>query len=103
MKLVANALACERNGRVVFSGLSFAVAAGQYAELRGPLESGGLWDYDLQCERDGHPLLAMSYNTETRRLEPLPQLPPDARVALTLSLCGGQAFDEAFAARFGAA
>lgn len=40
MKLVANALACERNGRVVFSGLSFAVAAGQYAELRGPNGSG---------------------------------------------------------------
>lgn len=40
MKLVANALACERNGRVVFSGLSFALAAGQYAELRGPNGSG---------------------------------------------------------------
>jgi heme exporter protein A len=40
MKLTANALACERNGRVVFSGLSFAVAAGEYAELRGPNGSG---------------------------------------------------------------
>jgi hypothetical protein len=85
----------------IISVLAWAHA--EYGELRGPLESGGLWDYDLQCERDGHPLLAMSYNTETRRLEPLPQLLPDARVALTLSLCGGQAFDEAFAARFGAA
>ena len=89
---------------MLFRSISvLAWAHAEYGELRGPLESGGLWDYDLQCERDGHPLLAMSYNTETRRLEPLPQLPPDARVALTLSLCGGQAFDEAFAARFGAA
>lgn len=40
MKLNANALACERNGRVVFSGLSFALAAGEYAELRGPNGSG---------------------------------------------------------------
>lgn len=40
MKLIANALACERNGRVVFSGLNFAVAAGQLAELRGPNGSG---------------------------------------------------------------
>jgi heme exporter protein A len=40
MELTANALACERNGRVVFSGLSFTVAAGQYAELRGPNGSG---------------------------------------------------------------
>ena len=85
----------------IISVLAWAHA--EYGELRGPLESGGLWDYDLQCERDGHPLLAMSYNTETRRLEPLPQLPPDARVALTLSLCGGQSFDEAFAARFSGA
>ncbi len=40
MKLIANALSCERNGRVVFSGLSFAVGAGKYAELRGPNGSG---------------------------------------------------------------
>jgi heme exporter protein A len=35
MTLSANALACERNGRVVFSNLSFDVAPGQCAELRG--------------------------------------------------------------------
>lgn len=40
MKLIANALACERNGRVVFSGLTFNVASGQLAELRGPNGSG---------------------------------------------------------------
>ncbi len=40
MKLIGNALSCERNGRVVFSGLSFAVGAGEYAELRGPNGSG---------------------------------------------------------------
>jgi heme exporter protein A len=40
MTLVANALACERNGRVVFSGLSFAVEAGRCAELRGPNGAG---------------------------------------------------------------
>lgn len=40
MKLIANALSCERNGRVVFSGLSFSVKAGEYAELRGPNGSG---------------------------------------------------------------
>lgn len=35
MTLIANALACERNGRVVFSGLSFALQEGQCLELRG--------------------------------------------------------------------
>lgn len=40
MTLLANALACERNGRVVFSGLSFKVEDGHCAELRGPNGSG---------------------------------------------------------------
>jgi heme exporter protein A len=40
MKLIANALTCERNGRVVFSGLGFSVAAGELVELRGPNGSG---------------------------------------------------------------
>jgi heme exporter protein A len=35
MTLSASALACERNGRVVFSNLSFNVAPGQCVELRG--------------------------------------------------------------------
>jgi heme exporter protein A len=35
MLLVAEALACERNGRMLFSGLTFSLAAGQCAELRG--------------------------------------------------------------------
>jgi heme exporter protein A len=33
--LHATALACERNGRIVFSNLSFTIAPGQCAELRG--------------------------------------------------------------------
>jgi heme exporter protein A len=35
MSLVAENLACERNGRVLFADLSFALAAGQLLELRG--------------------------------------------------------------------
>jgi heme exporter protein A len=35
MILTATNLACERNGRVVFSGLSFEVGPGQCVELRG--------------------------------------------------------------------
>ncbi len=40
MKLKASALACERNGRVVFSGVDFVVKSGELAELRGPNGSG---------------------------------------------------------------
>ncbi len=35
MTLTATSLGCERNGRIIFSDLCFALAAGQYAELRG--------------------------------------------------------------------
>jgi heme exporter protein A len=35
MRLIANALSCERNGRVVFSDLTFQVKPGQCVELRG--------------------------------------------------------------------
>jgi heme exporter protein A len=40
MNLIANALGCERNGRVVFSNLSFTLQPGQCAELRGANGSG---------------------------------------------------------------
>lgn len=40
MNLVANALACERNGRVVFSGLDFSLSRGEMVELRGPNGAG---------------------------------------------------------------
>lgn len=35
MRLVADKLACERNGREIFRGLSFTVGEGEYLELRG--------------------------------------------------------------------
>lgn len=38
--LSAHALACERNGRLLFSKLDFSVSAGQYVELRGPNGAG---------------------------------------------------------------
>ena len=40
MNLIANALGCERNGRVVFSNLSFTLRPGQCADLRGPNGAG---------------------------------------------------------------
>ena len=73
----------------------------EFGPLRGPVETGGLWDYDLQCERDGRPLLALSYAPKIGHLEPRPQPLQHEHVTLTLSLSGGPAFAEAFAARFG--
>ena len=72
----------------------------EFGALRGPVETGGLWDYDLQCECAEHPLLALSYDPNSQRLVPWPQISPGEQLTLTLSLCGGPAFGEAFQARF---
>ena len=75
----------------------------KFGALRGPVETGGLWDYDLQCERDGLPLLALGFDIHERQIHPRPQSQPQAWVTLTLSLSGGPAFAAAFVDRFGAA
>ncbi len=75
----------------------------EFGALRGPVETGGLWDYDLQCERDGLPLLALGFDIHERQIHPRPQSQPQAWVTLTLSLSGGPAFAAAFVDRFGAA
>lgn len=74
----------------------------EFGALRGPVETGGLWDYDLQCERDGLPLLALGFDIHERQIHPRPQSQPQAWVTLTLSLSGGPAFAAAFVDRFGA-
>lgn len=77
-------------------------AHAEFGALRGPVEMGGLWDYDLQCERDGLPLLALGFDIHERQVHPRPQSQPQAWVTLTLSLSGGPAFAAAFVDRFGA-
>lgn len=74
----------------------------EFGALRGPVETGGLWDYDLQCERDGLPLLALGFDIYERQIHPRPQSQPQAWVTLTLTLSGGPAFAAAFVDRFGA-
>ncbi|WP_312563365.1 hypothetical protein [Diaphorobacter sp.] len=78
-------------------------AHAEFGALRGPVETGGLWDYDLQCERDGLPLLALQFDIHERQIHPRPQSQPQAWVTLTLTLSGGPAFAAAFVDRFGAA
>ncbi len=40
MRLTADALTCQRGGRIVFSGLSFAIGAGEAVQVTGPNGSG---------------------------------------------------------------
>lgn len=80
-----------------------AWADAECSALRGPVESGGLWDYDLQCEREGAPLLAMHYDAQAHALLPMPDARPGEQVTLSLCLSCSALFSEALAARFGLA
>ena len=79
--------------------LAWAHAA--FAAQMGAHEEGGLWQYDLQCERCGQPLLELRFDALHGRLQPVPAVGPDERVTLNLSLSGSPVFGEAFTARFG--
>jgi len=78
-----------------------AWAHAEFGPLRGPVESGGLWDYDLQYERDGQPLHALHYDPDAGQLPPLPKLLSGEQVSLTLSMSGSPVFAEAFTEHFG--
>ncbi|MBS0292462.1 MAG: hypothetical protein JSS01_08080 [Proteobacteria bacterium] len=79
-----------------------AWAHAEFGALQGPAEDGGLWDYDLQYERDGHALQSLRYDATSGQLRPSPQALPDERVSLTLALSGGPFFADAFGTRYGA-
>ena len=72
----------------------------EFGHLRAPLELGGLWDYDLQYERDGCPLLPLSYDADAQHLRPAPQALASEHVTLTISVSGAAVFSEAFGAQF---
>ncbi|AVP58545.1 hypothetical protein [Pulveribacter suum] len=78
-----------------------AWACAEFGALHGPHEEGGLWQYDLQCERPGQPLQEIRFDEAREALVPALQAEGDGRVTLTLSVSGLPAFAEAFAARFG--
>lgn len=73
----------------------------EFGSQRGPLEEGYQWDYDLQCERDGWPLVALTYDLDTASVDPPLQPDPGTRVGIALSISGTRTFAERFAAQFG--
>lgn len=77
-----------------------AWACAEFGALYGPHEEGGLWQYDLQCERPGQPLQEVRFDAARGALVPALQAGSDGRSTVTLSVSGLPAFAEAFAARF---
>jgi len=77
-----------------------AWAHAEFGTARGPVELGGLWDYDLQCERAGQALLALRYDVPTASVQPALRLDADAHLGLALCISGAPAFAAAFAEHF---
>lgn len=75
-------------------------AHAEFGTVRGPVELGGLWDYDLQCECVGAPLQALRYDAGSGLLEPMPHLAAGASLTLALSISAGEAFSKAFLEHF---
>ncbi len=67
----------------------------------GPQEEGGLWQYDLQCERQGQPLTELHFDPQRRCIALPREIGAEEYVTLSLSLSGEAAFAEAFTERFG--
>lgn len=77
-----------------------AWATATFAGLRGPIEEGGVWDYDLHSEPEGAPLQTLHYDDAARRL--LPAIAPHdgQRHTLTLSMSGHAEFAAALRSAF---
>lgn len=75
-------------------------ATNEFPGLRGPVEEGGVWDYDLHSEPEDAPLQTLHYDPASRRL--LPEISPETgqRHILTLSISGHAEFAAALRGAF---
>lgn len=78
-----------------------AWAEDAFGALQGPQELGGLWQYDLQCERAGQPLCELRFDAAQGSVQPPIEAGAAERVTISFSLSGGPAFAEAFVEHFG--
>ena len=66
-----------------------------------PLEHGGPWQYDLQCESAGFASRELHFDPDAGRLQPvLPPMAPEERVTISFSLAAERSVSEAFSEQF---
>ena len=66
----------------------------------GPHEEGGCWQYDLQCEIPGQPLLELQWDPPGQRLILPKMLQLQAMLTVNFSLSATTDFAQAFARRY---
>ena len=75
----------------------------EFAGIRGPLDEGGDWDYELQGVQEVATTLDVRYDEHARRLLLQPGATGAPRVTLSLTLSGTAGFCAAFGKAFGLA
>ncbi|MDA8457241.1 hypothetical protein M4R22_20985 [Acidovorax sp. GBBC 3334] len=78
-------------------------AHAQFGDAQGPIEDGGLWDYDLQAVEEVSTVQTLRFDQGTRRLVAESGTAAAPRHTVTLSLSGTEAFCAAFREHFGLA
>lgn len=77
-----------------------AWATAEFPGQRGPIEEGGVWDYDLHSEPEDAPLQTLNFDAATRQLLPAVAVQAGSRHTITLSLSGNAAFGQALNVAF---
>lgn len=72
-----------------------------FADMRGPLEEGGEWDYHLEGQQEWSANETIRYDEVTGRFRSQLSTPGEPRHTVTLSVSGSAQFCEAFRERFG--
>ena len=75
-------------------------AEANFPGQRGPVDEGGVWDFDLQSQQEWSVDEGLFYDLAQRRFSRGPGAPGAARHVLTLSLSGDAAFSAAFRDHF---
>jgi hypothetical protein len=72
----------------------------RFGGQRGPIEDGGLWDYDLQAVEETATGQSLHYDEDARCVVSAAGAAGAPRHTVTLSLCGTAPFCDAFRERF---
>lgn len=75
-------------------------AQAQWGDLRGPLDEGGEWDFELNCQREWTADEGLAYDLQVRQFHASPAEPGATRFALSLSLSGSEQFCAALRTQF---
>lgn len=77
-----------------------AWAHAQWPDACGPLEEGGVWQYDLQAWQEVSTPLELSFDVAQGQLRAAPGVAAPPRTTVTLTLSGSEAFCQALRSQF---